>query len=273
MAPYLESIWVQQDFTHAALQNYPPTRVLPTTKIDVIFHFGDPFVQLDNGQTKAFSKFYIEGQKTKFIDVMATGQTGIIIFCFYPWGLAPFLEPPVAEFTDAAIDLNLVMNPTTISSIENRIEDTRNKVQQVKIIQDFLIDILDARRQDELIVEAVSRINSAKNNTPVSKIAADLGISRRHFIRRFKRTVGITPKKFSNIIRFQKAMYLKRLGMNWSDIMFRCGYYDQSHFIKEINHFSGYTPQNIHAATSRTELMKFFNKDRNLSHFYNTIYL
>ena len=61
----------------------------------------------------------------------------------------------------------------------------------------------------------------------------------------FKNKVGITPKAYLKIARFQKAIneIEQQRAVNWSTISQDCGFYDQSHFINDFRLFSGFTPE------------------------------
>ncbi len=267
---YIESIWVQEDLRNAAFENFRPTRILPRGTIELLFHYRDPYVHIEEERAEFEPKFYISGQKTRPIEVSATGQTGIIIVNFHPWGAAPFFRFPLDELTDAFLEMNLVMKTDTV---ENRVQEAPGTTARVEIIQDFLAGLLDGDRRDELVMESVHKINRAQGNVSIEKIADDLHLSRRQFQRRFSKNIGMSPKAFANVIRFQKAIYYKRQGMDWSEITFRCGYYDQAHFIKECGRFSGLSAKNFSPKRPLTKLGHHFSSGRKVSHFYNTSYL
>ena len=50
LQPYVESIWIQDDDSDASKIKYPPTRILPAPKIDLIFHYKDPFAKIDGDE-------------------------------------------------------------------------------------------------------------------------------------------------------------------------------------------------------------------------------
>ena len=272
LAPYVHEIWVQENYNNAAPEGHRPTKVLPVPRIDILFHYRDPFVQINNGHRELLPRCYIVGQKTKPIEVAATGDTGIIILCFHPWGAAPFFKLPLDELLNISLDLSLLLGTRMIATIEARILGARDTAERVHLIQEFFIELLDTNKKDELVYESVFRINRSVGKSTVSRVADDLHISRRQFIRRFKAAIGISPKSFSNIIRFQKAIFYLKSGVSWSEIAAQCGYYDQSHFIKEFKGFSGRSPHQLFGDGSPTALMKSFNS-ADVSHFYNTIYL
>ena len=69
-------------------------------------------------------------------------------------------------------------------------------------------------------------------------------MSAKRFIERFKAQVGVSPKRYCRIRRFQQAVARAHRGrpVDWAQVALDCGYYDQSHFIHEFRAFSGLTP-------------------------------
>jgi methylphosphotriester-DNA--protein-cysteine methyltransferase len=82
-------------------------------------------------------------------------------------------------------------------------------------------------------------------NTPLPILIKKAGYSQKHIIHLFKKYVGITPKYFQRIFRFNQALHALHRAIpnqtNWSDI-YAIDYFDQAHFIKEFNHFTGASP-------------------------------
>lgn len=74
-------------------------------------------------------------------------------------------------------------------------------------------------------------------------------LSKKQFERLFNSFVGVNPKEYTRIVRFQKALaYLQHLpidGMNLAQIAYASAYADQSHFIREFKRFCGYTPKGL----------------------------
>jgi AraC-like DNA-binding protein len=69
-------------------------------------------------------------------------------------------------------------------------------------------------------------------------------VSARNLRRAFHDVVGLGPKAFARIMRFQRALHAARQGsdIDWSDIARNAGYYDQSHLIADFRAFAGTTP-------------------------------
>jgi AraC-like DNA-binding protein len=76
----------------------------------------------------------------------------------------------------------------------------------------------------------------------VGDVARQIGLSQRRFIQIFQEEVGLMPKLFVRIQRFQSALRLIGQEQEWTNIALRSGYFDQAHFIHDFRTFSGITP-------------------------------
>lgn len=107
-----------------------------------------------------------------------------------------------------------------------------------------------------IIGQVLNKIYESKGNMNISQLAGKVGYSTRYIRKQFKESIGISPKRFSQIVRYQSAlnMLLKMKNFTIWDIINENGYYDQAHFIHEFKSFGSLTPREY------TE--KFFGKLR-----------
>ena len=89
----------------------------------------------------------------------------------------------------------------------------------------------------------IQKINLHPQPT-IHNLAQTACLSDKQFNRVFHEYVGTTPKEFIRIVRLQRALYTLQTqpDINFAQLAYECGYYDQSHLIKEFKAFSGYTP-------------------------------
>ena len=78
----------------------------------------------------------------------------------------------------------------------------------------------------------------------VAEVVDKAGFSQRRFIQLFGEQVGLTPKIFSRVSRFQRVVQIAHGAreIDWADLALDCGYYDQAHFIHDFQSFAGITP-------------------------------
>ena len=104
-------------------------------------------------------------------------------------------------------------------------------------------------------------------------MSAEYHLSPKQFKRRFIKTVGIAPKVFSRISRFQHIINLMdNKQFKLLDIAFESGFFDQAHFIKEFRQFTNETPKDYLNFRYRTELGCYFDQNSTKSLFYNSVY-
>ena len=80
----------------------------------------------------------------------------------------------------------------------------------------------------------------------------------------FKRYVGLTPKVYQRVLRFNEVFVKIRENgtIDWAEVAVQCGYADQSHFIKEFRRFSGFKPAEFIQAGVDNDEGNFFPLDR-----------
>jgi AraC-like DNA-binding protein len=104
--------------------------------------------------------------------------------------------------------------------------------------------VIGARAPNPLVVTAAHVLRATRGAASIARLARDLECSQRHLIATFREQVGVTPKTYARIVRFDHAV--KRLrqadGMRWAEIADASGYYDQAHLIRDFHEFAGQTP-------------------------------
>jgi AraC-like DNA-binding protein len=104
--------------------------------------------------------------------------------------------------------------------------------------------VTSARAPNRLVVRAAHVLRATRGAASIARLARDLECSQRHLIATFREEVGVTPKTYARIVRFDHAV--KRLrqadGLRWAEIADASGYYDQAHLIRDFHEFAGQTP-------------------------------
>ncbi len=191
---------------------------------------------------------------------------------FKPWGIQSFLDFTVQEVTDDAVDLKC-LHPSLIRDMEDRLRGTGSDEDRILIIEKFLLRILRNDNPDALIVDAVHYIVKLNGHIAISQLANHYHLCQKQFYRKFISAIGINPKLFSRIVRFQHILGLMdNMKFKQLDYALNSGFYDQAHFIKEFRHFTNYTPREYLDNKPSTEIELYFNEQTEKSIFYNTVY-
>jgi AraC-like DNA-binding protein len=98
------------------------------------------------------------------------------------------------------------------------------------------------------VAYAHRRLTETAGAMPIERLRRELGCSRRHLSARFREEIGLTPKAFARILRFQRTVGLIDEGGDLADVALTCGYADQPHFTREFRALAGTTPTEFLAA-------------------------
>jgi AraC-like DNA-binding protein len=163
---------------------------------------------------------------------------------FKPGGAFPFLGLPAGDLADTHVDLETLWGPSAVR-LRERICEARTSAEWFQLLEQALLSRLSHRVEQHYAVSAALEMFGKNHGGPIVKeVAKYLGLSRRRFIEVFKAEVGMTPKLFSRIQRFQQTRTFMQHhpSINWADLAADLGYFDQSHFIREFLEFSGLSP-------------------------------
>lgn len=85
--------------------------------------------------------------------------------------------------------------------------------------------------------------NSLNSKLDLSTLASSVGLSKYHFVRAFRKEVGIAPIQYHMQLRLIEARRMLRAGVKPIDVMAELGFYDQSHFINTFKKIMAITPE------------------------------
>ncbi len=224
-------------------------RFLPDGNVNIIFDLTDyPKHIYDNETLKeiqACRNVWFSGIRNKYITIPSGKDSEMFIINFHKGRSYPFVQMPLYELTDSVVDAELVLT-NDILDMREMILASSLLAQKFYVAENYLLK----KFRDKLIVNpfiefAVNSIISSPNQMSIEEIAGKVGYSQKHLIKLFKDNVGLTPKGFLKVIRFQKAIeeIAAAKQINWTGIAYECGYYDQAHFINDFKTFSGFTPE------------------------------
>ena len=262
LRPFIECVWT----LCGTLDSPPaqPDRILPDGCMELVFHRGTPFEREGERQAAAF----IVGQMIEPAFVTMSRQVEVLGIRFQPGGAYAFFDSSMRELANRFFDIQLVAGSSG-RELEEKILNAGSLTSAVQIAMRELQRRLRPLRPEcwrarEL---AASQIRE-HGNVPIRELAAGAGISERQLEREFSHFVGLTPKVFSRILRFQRVFTAMQGDSAWVDVAFECGYYDQSHLISDFRRFSGSTPAAFDIEWF--ELGRHFLRSRRMSGFSKT---
>ncbi|RHU27301.1 AraC family transcriptional regulator [Parabacteroides sp. TM07-1AC] len=241
LAPYIDKYWEVKGETEYDMRY----KILPDGCADFIFSIQEPSQPLNGEMLMQPYRFYFVGPMRVYSELV-TRSTNLHMMGvrFSPCGLAAFTKVPLGEFTDMRIDAS-ELDMLFDNSFAEMLCERESLQERIQIIERFLLSRLSAIIPiDRQMLQATDLIIRSNGMLPIRQLTDKLYLGQRHFERKFKHVTGYTPKEFSRIIKFRNATRVLR-GIKDTDMQqlaIDCGYYDQSHFIKEFRRLSGSNP-------------------------------
>src|SRR5690606_28915613 len=150
----------------------------------------------------------------------------------------------VKELTNTFIDAEDSLGKE-ISVLQEKLSFMNELNSMIATIEDFFLHLIRKRlKPAEPIDKASAFIFNHEHMLSLDWLANQSCLSVRQFIRRFEEHVGLKPKMFQKIIRFDRAYRLKnnRPDLDWLHIAIACGYNDYQHLVKDFKEFTNLTP-------------------------------
>jgi AraC-like DNA-binding protein len=161
-------------------------------------------------------------------------ETNLLGIRFKPAAFTFFYEyPSLHKLTDKTVDFEKVLSP----DIENTV-----KYSTVYLDQFFLKKLSQPKRS---LLPIVTGIQNQNGQMDVKTLAQKYFTTTRQLERAFNQHLGIGPKEYINLVRYQSALHkIRRNTFNKSllEIAFESGYYDHSHLTNDIKKYTGIAP-------------------------------
>lgn len=236
LCAYVRYYWV--------LESYEPFTNLtfPIGCPQMIFHKRTPLYipELDKSQ----SIFTISGQVNFPAHIQSHGDLEMIVAVFYPQTIGMFIDTPPSAFYNQEISGYDIEN-RQLNDIAQKIFDCDSHRGCIDILERWLLSKIKTSVDIDRVGCSIANLIKAPS-TSVNSLANGACLCKKQFERIFRSTIGMNPKEYSRIVRFQKALWMLQRGANnYAWIAADCGYADQSHLIKDFKVLSGFTPQSL----------------------------
>jgi AraC-like DNA-binding protein len=170
----------------------------------------------------------------------------ILIACFFkPYALLPLFGIEGHEVTDKPVELRLIPNQISVSTLKEKLLNTKTVSASIAILNDYIRQIINhSKESSPLLGHATTAIFKNYSKDVLTALQRELHMTERSFQRLFHKGMGINPSTYRRICQFNAAFYdLNRNNYkNLSDIAFHHGYADQSHYIRTFREFTSITP-------------------------------
>ncbi len=212
-------------------------RVFPDGCAGIIFNLGNNCLTDNGSLSMEFNKTYVVGAMNSFKDSFIDNETHLIGVCLKPATFANFYHcASQNELKNNTVELEKSNSFCVNKAIENPF-DYFDRFYSERI-----------KTKANQLEPVINDIHLAKGIISIQALAKRNFTTVRQLERNFKKLIGLSPKEYSGIIRFQNALSLiKNSKQNRSllDIAFECGYYDHSHLSLEIKRNTGLSPSSL----------------------------
>lgn len=213
-------------------------RVLPDNCIDILWQ--------DSGRPA-----FAVGMMTRAIHVPLAAPVRTVAVRFLPGAARHFLGVPLHELTDLDVtvaEFRALSGADRLAELlwQDGIDDTA----RLALIEQFLLSRLQSMALPagpSLVGTALAALDGSGGALRIESLAERLGVSRQHLAAQFRTHVGLSPKLYARIQRFRRATDALRVpapaAVDWAQLALDCGYFDQSHLIRDFREFADSTPE------------------------------
>jgi AraC-like DNA-binding protein len=176
-------------------------------------------------------------------DLKLSGSLQVFSIRFSPAGFRALFGIPARLLRDRAMEAELVLGREIVELHEQLAAVAPARWEPVA--EAYLLKRLrmhDVSAASRMAGQAAMTMQRSYGMVRVAEVAARLSVSTRHLERTFQEQVGVSPKVFGKLLRLDHALQLARPESNWSEVANACGYFDQSHMVRDFRAMTGVTP-------------------------------
>jgi AraC-like DNA-binding protein len=234
-----------------------PTRLMPVrAEQSLIFYPGAAFTKVDSACNKRLliPRTVVQGQPLTVWHHHYPRTFSLVKVVFQPGGLYRLLGgAPLGEFTDAAVDAEAVLGRDMAERLQQLMDAARYQ-KMLAVVDAYLFDKFQrCQRRPESIDKLGPLLQARHGPGGLEYLASQACLSFRQFERKFRERMGISPKLFVRIQRFNRALDAKEKhpALDWLTIALICGYADYQHMVKDFRQFAGTTPVGLLQAAAQ----------------------
>jgi len=244
LSDYVELLWLYEDYT----QPHEKERLLPDGSMELVINLSEDRVRVyDPNDAARFHTLHgaiVVGAHSEYFVIDTAQQHSVMGAHFKPGGAFPFFDPPAGELHNMLASLGDLWGGAA-DELRARLLDAAGPQAKLRMLeQELLVRAAGRLERHPAVAFALREFRGAPNARAIADITGQIGLSAKRFIDVFNGEVGLTPKLFCRVRRFQRALRAvgKGQAVKWAAVAADCGYFDQAHFIRDFRAFSGLNP-------------------------------
>jgi AraC-like DNA-binding protein len=245
LSHFVELLWLYDGYT----QPHAKERILPSGVMQLVINLRQDLVRVyDRRDTERFETHrggaLLCGAQSEYMVIDTAQQASVMGVHFRPGGAFPFFRPPAGELLDTVAPLDALW-PRRAQELREQALEAKSHAERLRILERCLLEqVVHPLERHGAVAFALRQFTAAPHLRSIAEVTGQIGLSSRRFIDVFRDEVGLTPKVFCRIQRFQRALLQadRRRDLNWAEVALDCGYFDQAHFNHDFRAFSGINP-------------------------------
>jgi AraC-like DNA-binding protein len=251
LAPFIKTFWYARD-PHAT---HSHQRILPTGRAQIVISLARDYLTdanhatnpLEHSPAAIFLGIHSHHQQIDAIDFAE-----LIGILFHPGGTLAFFPDDTHTFTNCETSLEDLWGRAA-SNLRNDLRRAPTPDQKFDLLDFALRHRLSESKTPHRIPAvdfALTHLHQSPGTTTIAELTRTTGLSPRRLSQLFREQIGVSPKLYCRIQRFQQAVQQIHHGVDirWTELALTCGYYDQSHFANDFRAFSGLSPTTYSAS-------------------------
>ncbi|WPP50154.1 helix-turn-helix domain-containing protein [Catalinimonas niigatensis] len=221
-------------------------RIFPNNKTEMFFNLSDSVVGRPGHGTSSYQlkESVISGTRSSFFIFKTASSFSMAGLRFTLFGFNHLFRMPAYHFTDHHFNTKDVWG-YEMEWVREQLLESENRNERFKVLNDWITTkISSASLQDMVKWKQIENKICQFNLRITPLLTKVVGYSHKHCIHLLKEKAGLAPKSIQKICRFEWVLQMiaKQEVIHWQDIVYRAGYADQSHLIREFKYFTGFTP-------------------------------
>lgn len=262
LSPFVECYFIWE--SESPLEKEWVIESPPTGFCSLVINYGDPyFLQNKKYERLEVPPQFIAGQSIYSYRLFLHGSIGAAGIVFKPAALATLFGLNGFELTEERIDLFRVLPQEYIYRFVQQIKTSAGAQERVKLLEGMMLHHCQLHKPvPDYVDRAANQIVDRNGLLHVQDLIKESCTSRRTFERHFFQKVGLSPKYYARIRRIGYICNLVagKKKVNWPEVFYQAAFYDQAHFIKDFEAFTGRSPQQY--LKENTELANFVEKPK-----------
>jgi AraC-like DNA-binding protein len=241
LTPFIECYW-------AANADKPPFReresLVPDGTMELMFNFGDNYAQICNDEKIPVKGSHLIGIRKHALIISQTSHQHIFSVRFRLGGAYAFFNIPSSLTANHFYTIRELLGRDYVE-LEEQLYEATDYLQRVMIMDQFFLSRINNISAEQVFIAKCTKTLLQQPSLKVHELANQFNTNYKNLERKFSQVIGLTPIELLKIKRFNKAilaMYSCRFS-SLTEVAYECGFYDQSHFIREFKQLSGLSPR------------------------------